>query len=305
MASKTAATIDEWTRSLLRADPPRSKSLIVTVFGDAVAPRTSGFWLNELVELMAPFKMNARLVRTSNFRLVEEGWFESRGRDGRRSLYELTQFGRSQLAHAHSRIYEPPPSAWNGEWTLVVLSKLGNAVAERVELRDELKWEGFGQLTPNIFLHPTPDLSVVEEKLKKVDLTERAVVLRAQDAKVSNGRPLEMLVDECWNLDGVASRYRQFLRRFQPLLDIVSRRAAPDPQTAFITQTLLIHAYRRATLHDPRLPVEMLPKDWPGQTAYELCRTVYAITRGPSHEHLAAHMSQAAEVVDKRRRFAL
>jgi len=29
------------------------------------------------------------------------------------------------------------------------------------------------------------------------------------------------------------------------------------------------------TLHDPLLPIELLPEDWPGYVAYEFCRTLY------------------------------
>jgi phenylacetic acid degradation operon negative regulatory protein len=38
---------------------------------------------------------------------------------------------------------------------------------------------------------------------------------------------------------------------------------------------LLIHYLRRVALHDPMLPADLLPPDWPGQRAYELCGTLY------------------------------
>src|SRR6266700_1950701 len=66
--------ITRWAQRTLKADPPRAKSLIVTVWGDALAPHGSAVWLAGLIRLMAPFGINERLVRTSVFRLSQDGW---------------------------------------------------------------------------------------------------------------------------------------------------------------------------------------------------------------------------------------
>jgi phenylacetic acid degradation operon negative regulatory protein len=303
MASKPA-TINEWIKSTLRASAPRSKSLIVTVFGDSIARFSDGLWLSELIELLKPFHVNERLVRTSSFRLIEEGWLESQ-RDGRRSRYVLTSFGKEQLTHAHARIYDPPPEKWDGEWTLVILSKGDHAVTERVELRRELEWEGFGLLAPNIFLHPAPDRDALDAKLAQVELSERAVVIHARDADLHNVRPLSKIVTECWSLDDVANRFQDFVKRFQSLENILVGISVQEPRSAYILQTLLIHAYRRTTLHDPRLPIEMLPPTWLGRTAYDLCRRIYAVTQEPARKFVADHLSDPRQPLDKRRRLAL
>ncbi|MFC6520906.1 PaaX family transcriptional regulator C-terminal domain-containing protein [Undibacterium arcticum] len=38
---------------------------------------------------------------------------------------------------------------------------------------------------------------------------------------------------------------------------------------------MAIHEFRRAQLHDPQLPLELLPARWPGKTAYDLCYQIY------------------------------
>src|SRR5690606_15880598 len=50
------------------------------------------------------------------------------------------------------------------------------------------------------------------------------------------------------------------------------------PELAFIIRSLVVHEFRRALLHDPRLPIELLPAGWAGKTAYELCREIYRLT---------------------------
>jgi phenylacetic acid degradation operon negative regulatory protein len=42
------------------------------------------------------------------------------------------------------------------------------------------------------------------------------------------------------------------------------------------------------SLHDPRLPAELLPADWPGPAAYVLCRNFYRRTHTCAEQHLAA-----------------
>ena len=70
----------------LKADPPRAKSLIVTVWGDALAPHGGGVWLAGLIRLMAPFGINDRLVRTSVFRLARDGWLTARTTGARAAI---------------------------------------------------------------------------------------------------------------------------------------------------------------------------------------------------------------------------
>jgi phenylacetic acid degradation operon negative regulatory protein len=37
--------IDKWIRQFLANDPPRSKSVVMTVFGDSITPRGGAVWL--------------------------------------------------------------------------------------------------------------------------------------------------------------------------------------------------------------------------------------------------------------------
>ena len=63
--TRADATVARWIQRTLKAEPPRARSLIVTVWGDALAPHGGTVWLAGLIRLMAPFGINERLVRTS------------------------------------------------------------------------------------------------------------------------------------------------------------------------------------------------------------------------------------------------
>ena len=71
-----------------------ARSVLVTVFGDTIAPLGGRVWLSDLFDLLAPFPFTERLVRTSMSRLVAEGWCVPEKVD-RRSRYDLTDTAAS------------------------------------------------------------------------------------------------------------------------------------------------------------------------------------------------------------------
>lgn len=288
MASKPRS-INEWVKRYLKDQRPRSKSLIVTIFGDALAPNISAVWLSELIELLQPFAVNDRLVRTSSFRLIEEGWLES-VRDGRRSRYALTPTGIRRFEHAYRRIYTPRMSGWNQKWTLLAFPRTGSA-SDRNQLRNELVWEGFGMLAPGIFLRPSTDPQSLSEILEQLDPQQRPIVLESMDATGLPARPMSELTDDCWNLSEISDTYRSFIALFKPVVGLAADGLAPE--SAFVLQTLLMHSFRRASLHDPRLPSDLLGTDWPGHGAYELCRQLYRLTYRQTHGYLKDKLSHA------------
>src|SRR5438874_6179842 len=103
--------VARWLRSTLKADPPRAKSLIVTLWGDALGPHGGAVWLAALIRLLQPFQINERSVRTSVFRLMRDGWLDARSQ-GRRSRYRLTPGGMQRFEQAYRRIYLAPDPTW-------------------------------------------------------------------------------------------------------------------------------------------------------------------------------------------------
>ena len=98
----------------------RANSLLVTLYGDALAGRDSLISLGSLIELAGLFGLSSRLVRTSAFRLTADGWFDVT-RVGRRSFYGLSEVGRLRVVHAQRRIYDFAALPWDGHWTLAIL----------------------------------------------------------------------------------------------------------------------------------------------------------------------------------------
>ena len=268
MTESTAAA--ELLARFRRQRPLRGGSLIVTIFGDALMPRGGAVTLGSLIALAEPFGLNERLVRTAAARLAKEGWLQGR-RAGKLSEYHLSNDGRERFAEATKRIYSEPDSPWSGRWTVIVLPPM--RTADRKELKQELIWRGFGELSTNVFAHPEPDSQSLNVPQSPAGLLSKAIVF---DANLADDHAPQRLVSLGWDLEDLGLRYQRFVKRFERVLTAVQRLRGIDDQACFIVRTLLIHEYRRLHLRDPMLPAGLLRANWPGARAAALCRDIYA-----------------------------
>jgi len=100
-------------------------------------------------------------------------------------------------------------------------------------------------------------------------------------------------------LGELARRYRRFVDSFAAAATVSA--AALSPESAFVIRTLLIHEYRKIHLRDPLLPPALLPNDWVGASAYELCARLYAKIFAAAEEFLtgtASTLEQALPPAD-------
>ncbi len=276
--------LTQWIKDYLDQHPTRANSVIITIYGDFIAPHGGTVWLGSFIKLVAPLGINERMVRTSVYRLSREKWLVSE-QIGRRSYYSLTTSGRRRFEHAYRRIYFAPQDIWGGEWQLVLIpaSLAGTA---RDQLRKELTWAGYGALASGILAHPSADSEALLDILQETGAHDKVVAMRASNISALTSKPLQELVHACWNLDALTAKYEDFIERFRPVLRTLRAANELDPEQCFLAQTLLMHDFRRALLHDPQLPAQLLPAIWSGGIARQLCRDIYAITWPHAQRHL-------------------
>ncbi len=269
--------------------PVRAGSLVISMFGDSIAPHGGTVWLGSLIDALEPLGITQRSVRTAVFRLSRDGWLKSEP-VGRRSYYSITPEGRGRFREASRRIYSEPRQQWSGQWCMVMLSGIPQDARETV--RRELKWLGFAPFNAGVMAHPAPDLPAVEERLRAVAGADRALLMQATIDERRSGH-LSELVREAWSLDELGERYARFLERFRGPYRAASQAAELSPAHAFRVRTLLIHEYRRILLRDPMLPEELLPGRWDGVAAYQLCRNLYMLVSEAAEQHLSQSMETA------------
>ena len=292
MAPPLSTAIRSLLRYFHRQSPIRGGSLLITVFGDSIAPRGAAVTLGSLIALAQPFELTERLVRTSVARLASDGWLIAR-RDGRRSEYRLSPVGLERFAEATRRIYGEIPSSWDGQWTLLILPP--GSGGRRQDLRNELRWLGFGQVSPGVFAHPNWSVEQARAALAGVDGAGHALLLKSESEGDDADR---RLVASGWDLGELTRRYRKFVEIFTPVSDAVTSDKHTDALTgeaAFVIRTLLIHEYRKINLQDPLLPPALLPPDWVGAAAYELTRRLYSAVFATAERYLSDTASTMTE----------
>lgn len=254
--------------------PLRAGSLIITLYGDAIVPRGGTVWLGSLMKLLEPMGISERLVRTSIFRLTKESWVQA-DKVGRRSYYSLTGPGLRRFEQAFKQVYNTNNEQWVGRWCLVFLSQLENN--KRRIIKEELEWMGFGSLAPNVMAHPRLERAEILPLLQEHEVLDDTIVMQCEPQELLTSRALRLQVKESWNLEQLAKSYAKFINQFRPLWQELSVENTLTPEECFIVRTLLIHEYRKVLLRDPQLPDELLPGDWEGRSAKQLCRNLYRI----------------------------
>ncbi|WP_198683287.1 PaaX family transcriptional regulator [Peristeroidobacter agariperforans] len=275
-----AAQIQAILTGFRRQKPLRAGSLLVTILGDAIAPRGGSISLSSLIALARLFGISERLARTAVGRLANDDWVTS-ARSGRSSYYTLSAKGRARFAEATHRIYSSPIDSWNGAWTLAILSATLERKA-REKVGDELRWLGFGEVNTGVFAHPTHE----GKDLPQLGATDPLIVF--QGGAVDRESEVK-LVAKGWDLAELARRYRRFVAMFEPVdqAATVSDISGAVGETAYVLRTLLLHEYRKIHLRDPLLPNRLLPADWAGNDALELCRRLYIKTFQISERYLS------------------
>ena len=263
----------------------KAKSLLVTVWGDCVAPHGGTVWLGSLIALVEPLGLNERVVRTAVFRLQKEKLLSSK-HIGRRSFYSLTKTGQHRFAEATTRIYASGDIPWNEKWLLVFVARRNMKAKDLRALQAELGWLGFGDLGAGIHAHPTASKETVETLLADLGLNGRATVLSAASLPGSDFNKPEILVTKGWNLDDLEADYDRFIGHFSGFSGLDYAAAGIDEKKCFIIRSLLVHDYRRVLLRDPMLPAKLLPAGWNGNQARALFQEIYGNVWEGAERHL-------------------
>lgn len=242
----------------LRGEPSRTWSIIITIYGDAIAPRGGCVWLGTLLAFFKALDISDGVVRTAMSRLASDGWLE-RSRVGRNSFYRLAAKGGETFRLATEHIYRQRPPRWRGEFDWLLLDNSG----ERERVRADMLEAGFGAPAPGQWIAPAgANIPPIAANALKMRVSGDAAANRALAAR-------------SWPLAETAAAYRRFLIAFEPLRLSLAAGARFSDLDALVARVLLIHNYRRIVLRDPILPAEILPEDWPGADARALCADVY------------------------------
>jgi phenylacetic acid degradation operon negative regulatory protein len=251
-----------------------ARSLLLTVLGEFVYPRSEGVWTGTFVEALGALGVQEKAARQALTRTAAAGLLVS-ARHGRRVRWDLTDQGATLLREGTERIYgfmrERRP--WDGRWLVLLLTVPETQRRLRHRLRTRLTWLGLGSPASGVWVCPDTDKAdAVRELLDELGLDKQAFAWVGPAADVGDA---SRLLAQAWRLDEVEDRYLAFLETFE------TRAVAPGAE-AFRAQIDLVQAWRRFPFLDPGLPAELLDHDWPGPRAAAAFHDRHARWRRPA-----------------------
>lgn len=260
----------------LPAQPGGAKALLLTVLGEFVLPSGGDAWTASLVAAAKALGIGEKNARQAIARIGDQGLIES-SRHGRNVRWSLTPAGRDLLESGTRRIYGFATSDfdWNGQWLLAHCPVSESQRALRNQLRTELGFLGFGELSASLLISPhTEREPALREVLESLGLGADCMILRSTTA--SNDEDGD-LARRAWDLEELALAYVSFCQVH----------SEPKPTTveqSFRALVALVHDWRRFPFTDPELPSELLPRGWSGNAAAALFQT--------QHDKLCADAQQ-------------
>ena len=217
-------------------------SIIISIFGDLIQPRTASLPAPALRQLTGRMAIGSGAVRTALSRLVKDGWIMRR-RNGRSFDYRLTPASDPAFGSAARLIYARADTADVGEVCLVILAEHSSADDQHA-----LVSGGLIPLRRHVFLCPgvnPPGIAGSEQWLIFRGGTDR----------------LPGWASTAINPPEYSAAFEHILTRFSPLATSTERLGLLD---ATVARVLLIHFWRRAVLRQPIVPAGLRPSGWPG-----------------------------------------
>ena len=245
-----------------------ARSVLFTVLGELVLPTGGEAWTSAFIDVFGRLGVEEKAARQALMRTAADGWLSSE-RVGRRTVWRLTPAAERLLQDGTERIFGFTAVAadWDGRWTIVLARTPETERAARHMIRTRLRWAGFGQVMPGVWLSPRGDRG---DEVRQI-LDEARLALdesRLPDgclftAEYQGGGSPAAMVGQAWDLAELARRYDEFIAAFGGAI----APGSPDPLVRVID---LVHAWRRFPWIDPGLPAQFLPVPWSGTAAAEV-----------------------------------
>lgn len=257
----------------------RPRSIVFDLFGDHLRYVGGEAPLQALSALLEVFGVGESTTRVVLARMRKEGWFDTR-RDGRATVYSLTEQSWRLLDDGRSRIFDRLREPWDGQWRMVIYGVAEPDRAERERLRRTLTWLGFGPLAAATWVSPHDRLDAVQRSLAGSSARLDLLTCRSRGPVADRE-----MANRCWDLAALAADYAELVDRLAALPPRAELARLPGPE-ALRLRIELVASYRTFPFRDPDLPPELLPEGWPGRQAHDLFVEAHDALAAPSDAHV-------------------
>jgi phenylacetic acid degradation operon negative regulatory protein len=195
----------------------------------------------QLVRLTGLFGISPNRARVALSRMVAAGEATTDG-TGRYCLAGHLRHRQARQSASRSGATTP----YSGQWWMAVVTTTGSTADVRVGRRRAFAYARLGELREGVWMRPGNLAVHLPEEL-------------GLDVELMTAQPAEpeRLVDRMWNLTAWSDAARRLLEGLHAL--------TPDSPSALASGFELSASVLRHLQADPLLPVELLPRRWPGQ----------------------------------------
>lgn len=242
----------------------RVREAAMTILAEVVRRYETSIGATALVSLMGALGFPPAAVRTVIFRLRREHLLEARKERGR-AIYTLTESAQQRLEAGNRRTFETARESWDGLWRILTYNVPERQRSLRDELRKDLIWLGFGQLSVSTWVSPRRVTAYVNSLIRAAGMQRYVHLFEARHVGLA---PSLELVNQAWDLQAIAEAYADVLREIRSRWSeqLQSGRTLSDKE-AFAERINLVARYQRLLDLDPWLPIELLPSGWIGEEA--------------------------------------
>jgi len=244
MSTSGQTTTDDVIQALTERAPIKVWSYLTTIFGDLAQDpddEISGVVLSALTERIG---IRPEAMRVALHRLRKDGWIVAR-KQGRNSLYRLSEMGLAETVRASDRIYARKierPNLWHLLVADPASSTLSASVSDFLERAEYLKVSENFFLSTGVCDSPPESVMCVEFTRMTIPSWLRQRIVSADSLEIYN-----------W--------FGELLPKIEKMLNEV------DPLPVFDRATirlLMIHHWRRVTLRHSPLAEMVHDDDWIG-----------------------------------------
>ncbi len=264
--------------------PQQPKSTVLNIYG--AYGRRLGGWIPvaALVELLGDLGADERAARSSISRMKQRELLVPERRHGRIG-YTLTDHAAEILEEGDERIFaRRPPAVLKDGWVIAVFSVPESERRERHLLRSRLAWQGFGIVSPGVWIAPWRIAEGARRLLVGLGVDGYVDLFHADHEGF--GATAER-VARWWDLQRLAVEYAHFTREHSAVLARWLR-GGGDGRTAFVDYLGAVADWQRFPYLDPGLPAELLPPAWEGQRAADIFFELVELLAGPGERHVSS-----------------
>lgn len=178
---------------------------------------------------------------------------------------ELTSEGKSKMRRRFS-LFPMASKKWDGIFMIVIFDIPEKQRVIRDNLRDKLRELGFGMLQESVWISPYHFEEDLREFLILNGLKDIVFVLSARKLFAGD---MKLLAKSVWRLDGVAFGYLKVLEELNKI-----RQDKKSLEKGILKRAYTL--YLDTLIRDPLLPKELLPTDWPRESALKTLNSAFS-----------------------------